>query len=344
MNFNLIIFMLFLVYIGCGCTRYKQENVTDLSVLTDSLSLEKRINLSDYGVVGEEDIVFDHGKLYIYQSFDTQNSLAIIDGDKVIRGISIGDGPDEILDIKNIQLNEKHKPYFYDTYKGSINFFNGNDSSIFITSRIIVPRMLDDVVSYKENFIIFPNDRNYSIGLIDKKGELIDSLVYWPPKPDGISSATHALACSGVTSILGDGTFARAILYDGGVDFYKIEDNKIKHLGRYSLFDMQYDALDGGGVNMPAPNEETKDGFMKIKSGQEHFYASFNDSKAMANIDGVSNEIFRFDSMGHLQNRFIIDHYFTDFYVNEIDNEIGVVSTDESGNEYLYIYHLPGVI
>ena len=53
-----------------------------------------------------------------------------------------------------------------------------------------------------------------------KNGKLTDSLSYYPAKPDGVSDFTHALACVGTLAVEENGKhFARALAYDGGIDF-----------------------------------------------------------------------------------------------------------------------------
>lgn len=332
-----------LACVGCTGKSYKSAEEKNGAIKQDTLfSAIKTIDLDASGIIGVNRVMVKDKDTIFLSNSDAKGILYYKDGNRIVKGVSLGQGPDEVLGLNYIRFDDKGKLYSYDSNKGMVYFFTRSDSAVYIDSKEEMPRFLNDVIAYNKDFLVFPLlSKDYSIGLIKSDGDLIDSIAYWPPKPDGVSDKAHALASTGETAIMGDGHFARALLYDGGVDFYKIDGNHIIHINRFREFDMDYDMIDNQGVEIPIPNNESRKGFMKIKASRDNFYASFSNDKILSNSEAGAIEIFKFDKRGELKRKYIVNIPFTDFFVNENGDEIGCITTDEKGKDYIYIYKLP---
>ncbi len=305
---------------------------------TDSIKMSSSINLGELGITGVDIISWADSMFVIHQGYDSQNPIYCFNGHSVIKGASMGQGPDDVLEINSLKWSRDEGLYLYDGLKGRICFFQIDDSTLLMKKTIEVPRLLDDAVIIDNHVLVFPNTKEYSVAIIGENGVVIDSLTYFPPKPAGISPQVHALACTGTTAELPTGEFARCVAYDGGVDFYMVEDNKLKHINRFSLFDMEYGQINQG-MTVPVPSEESKTGFSMVKSSLDKFYAAFSDKLTLENPDGLCDRIYQFNKKGELEHVYILDCEFKDFAVNTDNTEMYIL-TDKNDNEIIKSYIL----
>ena len=110
-----------------------------------------------------------------------------------------------------------------------------------------------------------------------KNGKLTDSLSYYPAKPDGVSDFTHALACVGTLAVEENGKhFARALAYDGGIDFFGVDNGRLCHISRYERFGMDYDVLDVG-QQVPTLSPTTRVGFSDPAVSTRRYYVLYSE-------------------------------------------------------------------
>ncbi|MDE6264830.1 MAG: hypothetical protein K2M11_06750 [Paramuribaculum sp.] len=327
------------LFLCIGCT--KQNSTAshgDNECRTDSLKKSGSINLTESGITGVDIIILTDNGLLMHQDYDAENPIYCLRGNDVIKGGSMGQGPDDVLEINSLKWSPDKGLYLYDGLKGRICFYQMEDSVLIMKSAVEVPRFLDDAVLVGDAVVIFPNIKEYSAAILDGNGAVIDSLMYFPPKPEGFSQQVHALACTGYTAELPSGEFARCVAYDGGVDFYAVENNKLKHINRFSLFDMEYTQINQG-MDIPVPSDKSKTGFSIVKSSADKFYASFSDKLALENPEGLCDKIYQFSKNGELEQIYVLDCEFKDFAVNRDNKELQVL-LDEDNNDVIRIYSL----
>lgn len=333
------LYYIVLFFVCYACSKQKTiQYATNDSYPTDSIKMSSSINLAEFGITGVDIVYWTDSMFFIHQSYDSKNPIYGLSENSVIRGASMGQGPDDVLEINSLKWSTDNGLYLYDGLKGRICFYQIYDSALIMKKAIDVPRLLDDAVIINNTVLIFPTTKEYSVAIMDKDGAVIDSLAYFPPKPDGISQQVHALACTGVTAELSTGEFARCVAYDGGVDFYMLENNKLKHINRFSLFNMEYGQINQG-MNVPVPSSESKTGFSMVKSSTDKFYAAFSEKLALENSEGLCNRIYQFSKNGELEHIYILDCEFKDFTVNADNTELYIL-TDLNDNEIIKTYLL----
>ena len=291
------------------------------------LKTEAVLDLTQLGILAPKSLAVVSDSLYIQSEQGGGNLIFMMAGDTVISGITLGQGNGEILEVASLRAH-RGCPDVYDGVRGKINSVHIVDSGLILKEDAVVPRFLDDAVILCDgNILTFPLDKNYSVALLDGNGNIIDSLCYFPPKPSGVSDLTHSLACSGFLGVVDSTHFARSVAYDGGVEFYAIKDEKLFHIRRWSLFDMDYDVLKQG-PGVPVPNEKSRSGFQKIVGTDNYFYVSFSSAYALDNPQGVCSVIYVFNKDGELLKLFQPQYEFDDFIVSKDNSKVYLIATD----------------
>lgn len=291
--------------------------------------------------ISVNDILPDGDRLWIYSEEDPTTILHIIDknGNPYAKGIGIGQGSNEVLELSSIHQSGD-RTILFDGKAGKLYSLMINDSTISTETLITDMGMLDDALLLNENNILkLPVNSAISYMIEGKDGTILDSLSYFPPKPDGVSDATHHLACTGaITFSPNDSSFVRALAYDGGLDFFRIKSGKICHETRHSVFDMDYDVLNLQ-VDVPMPGDNSKTGYVKVYATPKYYYASFSDTTINDNPDAFANEIHVFDHSGRILYKLIIDKPVSTFAVSEDDN-ILYASNESNDKSTICIYNL----
>lgn len=278
-------------------------------------------------ILSVEELTYSNDRLWIMGEDDNSNIINVMNGsgNKVASGIRIGQGNNEILEASSLHRNGG-KTYVFDGRAGKLLLIYVNDKMVEAQDipNGLSATMNDDVVSCGDDiFLRTPVNSNLSYILTDAIGDTITTLSYFPPKPDGVEENTHHLACTGrIDFSPSDSTFVRALAFDGGVDFFKLENKEIKHIHRHSEFDMNYGELDMQ-VKVPVPNEKSKVGYSRICSTPEYFFVSFSDQTYDNNPEAYTDEIHVFDHSGTL------------LYKLKTTNPIGAFTVTED-NKTLY--------
>lgn len=339
MNRIIIAILSILFFLNMSCIQ--RDKATDSS---DSETIE----LSD-GLVWNDSylsinqIAVSDSMIWIHSDQDDKAIVSVysITGNLIAKGISYGKGHGEIMELTSIHPNKDNTITIYDSRGGKLQKINVSDNNILASVVNDSLYLYDDAVILQDSQIItLPLNSPYSYILSDLQGNHIDSLSYFPPKPKGMDDNTHHLACTGTLALSTNGqNMMRTTLYDGGVDFFRIENGKIKHINRFSLFDMDYDALKLQ-VKVPIPNEKSKTGYSFLYATDKYFYASYSESKATENPDGVCSEIHVFDTTGNLIKKILLDKTFTAFAVERHDGAMYIAS-DQGEKVIIYKYKIP---
>lgn len=338
MNRIIITILGIFILLNISCVRKKTANI---SVDPDDIKLSNSTFWNDSCLAVSAIIVTD-SLIWIHSDQDDKEKVSVYSksGNLIAKGISYGNGPGEILEVTSIHPYSDDAIAIYDSKRGIIQKISVSEnrlSSIVLGDSLY---MNDDALILQDSIIVtLPVNSAYSYFLYDMQGNRIDSLSYFPPKPEGMDDKTHQLACTGslATNVTGQ-NMMRSILYDGGVDFFKIEDGKIKHTNRFALFDMDYDALDLQ-VKVPVPNDESKTGYSFVYATDKYFYASYSESSATENPNGECEEVHVFDFDGNIIKKIHLNKTFTAFAIDSNDETIYIAS-DQGENMIIYKYDM----
>lgn len=338
--------ILYAILIICsGCVSKNRESTPVDSLSVDTLSVSRVSDLAKFEITDPSCLTSFDKYILLHTSSDIDNQLHLFDVDlnPIGHGVLYGSGPSDILEITSINVYDSN-PYIYDARKGSVYTLCIEDSLTINKWTDSIPLMDNVMVVDKDRLIVATVQGDYSYALINKSksGSLSDSIAYYPPIPEGVSPQTHALACTGTMSVIpSKKIYARSVAFDGGIDFFSYSNDKISHIGRYSLFDMDYDVIPQG-PGLPVPNQDSRMGFIKIVGSDDCFYASFSGKKALENPEGYANMIYKFDSQGTLLKKYYAPYEFSDFTISEKHNKIWTISTDQNNNrDMIYTYKLP---
>lgn len=327
-----------LLFVSFGCSRKKDiPERCDFEVV----HVTGGVTLGDFHnpinqMVASDSVLWvssEHGVKSIMYAYS-------FDGNLLSTGVTYGRGPGEILELTSLHPLQKGRVALYDGRAGRLNLLSVNGTNI--KSDILRDSLFlydDAVILPGGRIVTLPVHSSVSYVLSDLDGDAIASLSYFPPKPKTIDENTHILACTGALAVAPDGkSMARAIAYDGGLDFFCIDDDRLSHKKRYSLFEMDYDALDGR-VKLPIPNNNSRTGYSSLCSTDKYIYASYSEAKVLDNPDGECKEIHVFDYEGNPVCKLLLDRVFSSFTVTPEDNFV-FVACDIDGKTFLIEYRL----
>lgn len=205
------------------------------------------------------------------------------------------------------------------------------DSVIELTTIRESLRLFDDAIAISDDAtLVLPNIGSYSYCIFDSDYSKIDSLSYYPPKPNGVSNKAHALACTGTVAYSrNDDKFIRSLVYDGGLDFFSIKDGKLNHVKRHAEFDMDYGVIEVNGTSLPVPNKDSRIGYSFVYATPVYFYASFSGAHIEDNPESVSNEIHVFDHDGNMVKVVLLDNNVGSFAVTDDDRYLYAAIDDD---------------
>jgi hypothetical protein len=328
----------FIALIAFSCSNEK-KNVESDEVLDESLS-EATVWNGDF--INVDNILITDSIVWVHSEQREDNVLYAynINSGLLASGISIGNGKDEVLELSSLHTDNNGNPTIYDSKVGKIYNVACDGNKLKLETSREQLRLLDDAVSLSNNMTLtLPTNSKISYAICDKDQTCVDSLSYFPPKPDGVDDFTHQLACTGKLAFSqNDNTFVRAIVYDGGLGFFKINKGKVEFVNRFAVFDMNYGVLNAN-VNVPIPSDKSQTGYVYVYATPKYFYASFSEAKAENNPEGLAKEIHVFDHQGNQIKRLHLDDEVGAFAVTSDDKKLFVAKTNED-NTPIYIYSL----
>ncbi len=328
--------ILFSVVAGClaSCNRTgkNQNSVPEYDLESTSIA---EIDSETISMPG--DLILNGNRLIVSNITKSEDALNVFDlnGNLLQSGIKYGQGPQEILDIASLHFTDGVL-HLYDQNKGVI-YKVDTVGELKITPAVEGVIFQNDAISIPpyvlKAAIAFNNNISYYLTM--GNGEICDSLSYFPPAPENVDPATHALACTGYLAINKEGNvFMRAIVYDGSVDFFSIKDGKLKHINRYEIFPMEYSAKAlPNGRSVPVPSDDSRSGFVYTAASDNYFYASFSNEKALDNPYGAANKIYKFDLEGTPVAIYNLDKSIRTFDVMPDDSKIYALAFDKETDE-----------
>ena len=339
-SFNILtICLLCLVFFSCDAGHNKvlpvkfgqMENL----VAVDSAATEPYPILNPVKIVSSED------SIWMVEDGRSEDLVRLLSssGQCCAKGIGMGDGPDEVLEITSMHRIGGHT-LIYDARKGIVSRIDRTDSVLHLSPLASSLRLFDDAVVLPGGEVLYlPVTQGYSYGLLDAGGALLDSLRYYPAKPQGVSDFTHALACTGFLAVLPDGHhFARTLVYDGGIDFFTVSDHSIAHTSRVESYEMDYAVLNAGR-QVPTLSLTTRVGYRSLVASDDKFYALFSDHLA-AEWQGGFFEIQVFTPDGLPYRKYVLDREVSKIAVTPDNAILYGVGLEHDEKITLYIFRL----
>lgn len=342
---SLISVLLSCLLIGSCEERQIKSKISEDFKETKPLSARDSVNLQAYGILNPIYIAADNDSLWITGEGLSTSTLFLLTGkgEYVAQGINIGNGPNEVLEISPIH-RVQNATYIYDGRSGKTGEIQRKDSTLWIVPQAIQKRLYDNLVPLPQGiYLALPVTEGYSYALLDKDGAILDSLAYYPPKPEKASDFTHKLACTGKLAVSKDGKhFARALAYDGGLDFFSISDtSSLQHVSRYERFAMDYDIVDAGQP-VPTLSPTTRTGFPYITASAQKFYALYSEEQAVNNPTRSANDICSFGLKGQALCHYSLDRKVEIIAVSPNDSVLYAIGNAIGQEEsvYLFLYSL----
>lgn len=310
---------------------------------TQELLPSDSVNLESYEVYNPEHIVAFNDSLWIVEGEGVSERLYLLDGAGryVAKGIGVGQGPGEVLEITSIHRTSC-RTVIYDARKGMLSELRYKDGAVGLVPLMSRLPLLDDACLLSDGrVLVVPVIGNYSYALLDGQGNVRDSLRYYPPKPDNRSDFVHSLACTGEMAVSGAGKrFARTLVYDGAIDFFDSDNDSLIHIRRQEEFGMDYDVIT---MVQPVPTfaNTTRIGYRSLTASDNLFYALFSDRLVLESEGDGCDEIQAFTSDGLPYCRYLLDRKLAGIAVKSDNSVIYGLGTVNGGEAVcLYIYRL----
>lgn len=305
-------------------------------IASDSIEIEKV-----YNIFNPVYIVSSNDSIWIVVGDETSEMVYLFDhsGKCEAKGIRLGKGPNEVLEISSIH-HIVGRTMVYDARKGELSGVFRADSSLFLVPLASKLHLQDDAFILLDGKVLsMPVMGGYSYALLDKDGNVIDSLDYYPPKPEGVTEQTHSLACTGTAAFMSKhGRLARTLAYDGAIDFFRIDESLLKHISRQEEFGMDYSVVDAGQL-VPTFSETTRMGYWSLTASDNTFYALFSDELALEGSD-CYREIHAFASEGTPLCKYLPDHELSSIAVKPDNSTLYGIGTSDNESVVLYIYDI----
>lgn len=326
-----------------GCSNSKKGSGDKIEFEdTEELVATDSSEIDQYGIYSIDRIVYDGDSIWIAVGEGSDSKLFLLDdaGRLVAKGVSEGKGRGEILG-----LTAMHKicgrMMLYDSNNGTLYRVLRKDSALNVVPLVGELRLLDDAALLADGRVVTMHIvGNYSYAIADTSGTVIDTLKYYPPKPDKASDFTNALAYTGRSAFALDGRrFARTCPYDGGIDFFGTDGGKLKHIVRQEEYPMCYDVIQQG-QSVPTLSKSTPVGYRSLTASADVFYALFSKAKALEAPDGF-NEVRSFSADGKPLCKYVLDRNVSDIVVSPDNSRMIAFSTAADGKTMMYRFVLP---
>lgn len=311
------------------------DNQQDITA-TDSFVIEGINDFNKFLVANDSLWILNTG---------TENFVPVkifnLKGDLLAEGGKRGNASNEMLQPSMIRRLPNGKMGVYDTTKGTIFTVsvNGNTAQ--------VEPFMTGIKGFPSDIALLAGGYMIELPLVDhayvmlKDGVGVDTLDYYPPRPEGVNEKTHAIACTGKMTLSPDGKhMARTVTFDGGVDFFSLKDGKIEHIKRFAFFNQDYATIDRGGMQLPIVGSNTKVGFLSISASEKYFYATFSDAKSMDNPTGEADDIYVFTHDGKPVKHLKTKQKVMEISVTPDDTKLFSMSADENGETRMLVFNL----
>lgn len=301
------------------------------------------MDVGAYGILNPLYIVASADTLWMADDAPASDLVYVLtaSGHCVAQGIRTGNGPDEVLEVTSLH-RVGNVTMLYDARRGVLGKLCRSGRSLQLQPLVRRVRMMDDVWLLPDSVrLLMPVMGGSSYVLADKAGQVLDSLVYYPEKPDVVPAFTHNLACTGPSAYAAaKGSLVRALAYDGGLDFFSVENHALSHMARREMFPMEYAVLDAGQP-VPVPSSATRVGYSSPTASDDVFYALYSGALASEAGEG-SDEIHAFEADGTPRCCYVLDRQVTALAVTPDNTVIHAVGAPTADNDdvCVYVYHL----
>ena len=326
---------------ACGGNHKSNDNLSKNFKSLRSLVARDSVDLEAMGMLAPMYVTVAEDSVWIAGEGLSSSMLFLLTtrGELVAEGVQIGNGPDEVLEVTSLH-RIRGCTYLYDSRSGKLCRVQRRDSVLSVVPLDMQRRLCDDLVTLSNDaFLTLPLAQDHSYTLTDKAGTVIDSLAYFPAKPDeGVTDFTHSLACVGPLAVTADGKhFARALVYDGGVDFFGVDSLRLFHIARYERFGMDYDVIDVGQA-VPTLSPTTKVGFPDLAVSAHRYYAQYSEAPAAGNSTREACTVCSFDLEGRPLNLYLLDRNASAIAVTPDDERLFAVGCAAGQEESVYLF------
>lgn len=316
------------IFMATSCSQNKKAQF-NWDTISSSIENES-IFTNDFLSVGG--IFLTDSVVWIYSEQNPSHLLYAynLDGQRIAQGIGKGTGNNEVLEISSLHKSDDKSIDIYDSRCGKIYNAFFTENGIQLATKCDGLRMCDEAVRISDLYtLILPINSHISYAVIDTNNIVKDSLSYFPPKPEGIDTKIHQMASTGDLAYSPeDKKFMRAVAYDGGLTFGKIEDCTPLFDNRFAMFDMEYGFINAG-VDVPVPCDNSRVGYSNVYATPRYFYATFSEETVENNPDGLAKEIHIFDHDGSPIERICFNNEIGSFAVSEDDSYIYAISVED---------------
>ena len=299
-----------------SCVKINETNLIFSPDSVTELLLSESYNLSKAQIMNPQSIKFNSDKIMVLDDVPDKIIKQINNRGDLIQSFGRrGNGPEEFNQVTSFFVRDSNSIDLYDQGRNrlvqSSNFEN-------VKGLWVCDKSLDLVTPISDSLYVcaavFDSASTY---LMDKKGLIIDQSFYFPPKKECVPLLSHSMAMSGVlVGSISSSYFAKASAFDGGIDVFQIERNKIIHKWRFSNFDMEYDIIQEYN-NVPAPNDNTRRGYIDIFIGRDKIYALFSGKRFLDSYSSAGNLIHVFDFNGNHNELLVLEKEASMFTIDE---------------------------
>lgn len=311
------------------------------------LSSKKEINLMDMDILDPTYVYANKNKVLIIEDKSTK-MMTVIDTDSNASFCwgNKGEGPEDFVQISSATITQTNKNTIQvGAYDSSLRryletYFTENG----IESRIkwSIELFLDVVrpICGGKHYACSAVGNENSFYIINDKGEVVNSNNTRPKKPESVSDFSHSLACSGsLAASVSQPYFAQSVIYDGGINFFKVENDSIKNVWSFTSFDMDYDIIPEYN-NVPVPNQKSRYGYTSLYMTDKYLFGLYSGKLILTEDSEMSNEIHVFDKEGNHCTKYLLDKPVYEFTIDEPNHTLYALSRDNNDAAILYSYEL----
>lgn len=328
------VLIILLVFYSCNRINKSEAIFTPDSV--KDLYLAGSYNLSAAQVMNPQSIKLNLDNIYILDEVPDHIFKLIDNKGKLITSFGrIGSGPDEFNQITTFFIRNRNCIDIYDQGKKRLVRLEGFNNLREIWEN---KKSFDVVTAINDSlFACAAVYDSASIYLINMKGEIIDQSYYFPPKKEDIPLLSHSMAMSGLLEGTTNSSYlAKVAAFDGGIDIFQIEQNKIIHKWRFSNFSMEYDIIKEYN-NVPSPNNNTRRGYIDLFMGENNIYALYSGERFLDPGSSSGSIIHIFDKVGKQKSLLSLEKHACKFTIDEENNILYAIRRENDEHEILYL-------
>ena len=330
-----------IITIVCNCLLFSCSNHKTTEFEADrtiTLNNNAIYDISRFGILYPLSIDLSNNELLILDDNNTKLLKVInLNGEFINSCANIGRGPNEFNQITSIDYENNIIGVYDQGFKCYTNIYADNTFKREWENDLELD-MAREI--WDSMFICSAVHDSTALYLLNYNGDIVDRNEMFPPRPNSIPLISHSMACSGYLSTYEHSPFfVRSVVYDGGLDVFKIENNKIIHKWRFSNFDMDYDIIKEYD-NVPKPNDRTRKGYISISMGKDNIFGLFSGSNIIGENLSSSNEIHVFDYEGKHISKIILDKFVKCIAVNKEQSKLVTIQIDDKEGVFILIYEI----